>query len=238
MTLGIMQPYFFPYAGHFDLINRTDRWVVFDVVQYRPKSWMNRNRILHPVTGWQYVTVPVRAHARTAPISAIEVADLPRARDRILAQLAHYRNRRAPYYDQTLELVRRCFDACTTGRLCELNVASLRVVCDYLDIRFAPLVLSQAGLALPPIEKPGSWALEIATLLGADEYVNPAAGMHLFDRSEFARRGITLTAVEPVPLRYAGRTAPEDDPLSILDVLMWNGRAEIKEYLRACRDGN
>ena len=38
MKLGIMQPYFFPYLGYFELIERTDRWVVFDVVQYNTKS--------------------------------------------------------------------------------------------------------------------------------------------------------------------------------------------------------
>jgi hypothetical protein len=43
MKLGIMQPYFFPYIGYWQLINYTDEWVFFDVVQYNKKSWMNRN---------------------------------------------------------------------------------------------------------------------------------------------------------------------------------------------------
>ena len=51
MKLGIMQPYFFPYIGYFSLIANTDLWVVFDTPQYTRKSWMNRNRILHP-RGW------------------------------------------------------------------------------------------------------------------------------------------------------------------------------------------
>jgi hypothetical protein len=34
MKLGIMQPYFFPYLGHFALIAAVDEWVVFDVTQY------------------------------------------------------------------------------------------------------------------------------------------------------------------------------------------------------------
>ena len=46
MILGIMQPYFFPYIGYFDLINRTDRWIVFDTAQYIRHGWINRNRIL------------------------------------------------------------------------------------------------------------------------------------------------------------------------------------------------
>ncbi len=54
-----MQPYFFPYLGHFALIAHTDAWVVFDISQYTPKTWMNRNRVLHPTDGWTYVTAPL-----------------------------------------------------------------------------------------------------------------------------------------------------------------------------------
>lgn len=235
VKLGIMQPYFFPYIGYYDLINRCDTWVVFDLAQYRAKSWMNRNRMQHPKSGWQYITVPVRAHTRSTSIAQIEIADPQRSKERILAQIAHYRTRRAPYFDETHALVERCFDSCATGRLCELNVASLRVVCDYLDIPFAPVVLSTSGLQLPVIERPGSWALEIATLLGADEYLNPAGGAHLFDGAEFKRRGIVLTFLQAPPLQYAGRAEPETEALSILDTLMWNGRADVKAYLQMCR---
>jgi hypothetical protein len=49
MRLGIMQPYFFPYLGHFGLIAAVDQWIVFDVTQYTPKTW-NRNPSLHPDT--------------------------------------------------------------------------------------------------------------------------------------------------------------------------------------------
>lgn len=51
MRLAIMQPYFFPYLGHFSLIAASDAWIVFDVRQYTPRTWMNRNRILHPTGG-------------------------------------------------------------------------------------------------------------------------------------------------------------------------------------------
>lgn len=32
-----MQPYFFPYLGHFSLIASVDRWYVFDITQYTPE---------------------------------------------------------------------------------------------------------------------------------------------------------------------------------------------------------
>ena len=88
-----MQPYFFPYLGYFELIARVDRWVVFDVVQYNAKSWMNRNRILHPKEGWQYITVPVEKAPRGTLIRDIRVKDMVDSRERVLGQMVHYKKK-------------------------------------------------------------------------------------------------------------------------------------------------
>ena len=76
MILGIMQAYFFPYLGYFDLINCSDKWIVFDTVQYIRHGWVNRNRILHPTEGWQYIIVPIRKSKREAVLSSVEINGL------------------------------------------------------------------------------------------------------------------------------------------------------------------
>ena len=40
MKLGIMQPYFFPYAGYFRLFAHVDEFVIFDCVQFRRRGRM------------------------------------------------------------------------------------------------------------------------------------------------------------------------------------------------------
>ena len=57
-----MQPYFLPYLGYFSLIKHTDKWVVFDTVQYKNRAWINRNRILSESrNGVSFITVPVNS---------------------------------------------------------------------------------------------------------------------------------------------------------------------------------
>ena len=46
MKIAIMQPYFFPYIGYFQLIHSVDLFVIYDNIQYTKKGWINRNRIL------------------------------------------------------------------------------------------------------------------------------------------------------------------------------------------------
>ena len=65
MKLAIMQPYFFPYIGYFQLINAVDEWVIFDNIQYIRHGWINRNRILSPnlEKEWQYISLPLDKHS-------------------------------------------------------------------------------------------------------------------------------------------------------------------------------
>lgn len=46
MKLGIMQPYFFPYIGYWQLMNAVDKYVIYDDVNFIKGGWINRNRIL------------------------------------------------------------------------------------------------------------------------------------------------------------------------------------------------
>lgn len=233
MKLGIMQPYFFPYLGYFDLIARTDKWVVFDIVQYSPKSWMNRNRILHPAAGWQYVSVPVDRHSGSRRICDIRMVDPEAARQKILAQMAHYRTARAPHYLRVTDLVDNCFRGIESDLLRDLNVRSLCVVCDYLGLRFDYSILSESGLVLPDIQHAGQWALEIAGALGAREYVNLPSGKDIFVPAEWDRRDIALTFTDLVEFSYSCGRFEFVERLSILDVLMWNDAQTIRAYLES-----
>jgi hypothetical protein len=62
MIISIMQPYFFPYIGYFQLIAQSDVFVFYDDVQYIKGGWVNRNRILRNGEPC-WLTLPVRKEA-------------------------------------------------------------------------------------------------------------------------------------------------------------------------------
>jgi hypothetical protein len=229
MKLGIMQPYFFPYLGYFDLINYSDRWIAFDTVQYIRHGWVNRNRILHPKEGWQYIIVPLNKFRRDTVIRDIEVNEDPRWRTRILGQIKHYK-KKAPYFRETYQLVEECL-AVEEHSLPRLNVAILDKVCRYLGIPFEYEYFSEMELELGPVEGPDDWALCISEAIGATEYVNPAGGIAIFDSSKFEARGIRLSIRNLPSLGYPCTGYEFIPGLSIIDVLMWNPPDKVKEYL-------
>lgn len=230
MRLGIMQPYFFPYLGHFALIANTDRWVVFDVTQYTPKSWMSRNRVLHPQTGWNYINLPLSNSSISILTWEARVQDLAKSRVSVLGKLTHYR-RRAPFYGAVIDLVERTFAEACSDSLVHVNVSGLSSVCRYLDLPFNYAICSQMALNLEGIDRPGGWAPAIAHQLGADSYLNPLGGGELFEPRDFTARGIELGFLEFAEYRYETPPYEYQPGLSILDVLMWNPPQQVREVL-------
>ena len=229
MILGAMQPYFFPYLGYFDLINRVDRWIVFDTPQYMREGWVNRNRALHACKEWQYIIVPVKKHSRETPINRIETVDFPDWRRTIVNQFTHYRGR-APYYRETLALLEDCL-AGNEQNLSRLNAHCLGKVCCHLGIPWNPEVLSEINLPLGPVWEAADWALRLSEAAGADEYLNPPGGATLYDPKRFARHGIRLHIQEDFNYEYDCGNYAYVPRLSVLDVLMWVSPAEIKARL-------
>lgn len=234
MRLGIMQPYFFPYVGYFDTILKSDAWIVFDLLTYQPKSWMNRNRILDLNNGTSYITVPV-PKGSSHPLAEIEVIDADQAGARVLRQLEIYR-KAAPHYDAVVALVEGCFAAfsASSTRLRDLNVIGLKHVCDYLDIPFEFKFASDLAFDHSRVTHAGQWALEICAHQKATAYLNPSGGKALFKPAEWAARGIDLSFTRLPDLRYPVAGRFEFQPhLSILDCLMWMEPGQIKDYLQS-----
>ena len=231
LTLGIMQPYFFPYLGHFALIAAVDEWVVFDITQYTPKTWMNRNRILHPSKGWQYITVPLSNSSISIKTHEARVLSLADAEANVLGKLSHYK-RKAPYFEAVYRLVKEVFESATDDSLMRLNVHGLVAVCRYLDIPFKYRICSESNLSLPERLQADEWAPEICRLLGATSYVNPIGGQEIFNLEKFVRRGISLHFAHPRSFVYVTSPYQFEPNLSILDVLMWTSPTVAADAVR------
>ena len=63
MKCAIMQPTYFPWIGHFDLIDQVEKFVFLDNVQLVRRSWGVRNRI-KTAQGELYLTIPVKKNGQ------------------------------------------------------------------------------------------------------------------------------------------------------------------------------
>jgi len=224
-----MQPYFFPYLGHFALISQCEKWVVFDITQYTPKSWMSRNRVLHPSKGWNYVSVPLVNGSISIKTAQAKIRSFAELAPSLLGKLSHYR-KRAPFHGQVERLIAEIFSM-PTDSLVALNVRALDAVCRYLAIRFDHALASELDLALPEIDHPGGWAPAISRCLGATEYINPIGGRAIFRQADFDAAGVALKFLDFKNFVYPTGPYHFEEGLSILDVMMWNDPAVIRQAI-------
>ena len=188
MKLGIMQPYFFPYLGYFQLIDSTDYFIFFDTPQYERRSWMNRNRIINPQGEFTYITVPTIKAPQNTAINKIEIDETQKWREKILSQLMIYK-KKANYYLETMNLVEEVLFSKYVN-IAELNINGIVSVCRYLGLSFKYDVFSKLQIDIPSINAPDEWALQITKTLGFEEYVNAPGGEAFFDKSKYITNNI------------------------------------------------
>jgi len=230
MKVAIMQPYFFPYIGYWQLIHAADRFVLFDDTQYMRHGWVNRNRILKPGGSWQYILVPLKKHEVTDAIKNVEAHPEKEWKELIIAQLAHYK-KKARYFDETNELVREILFSNNEKSIAAINFAIIKKLSAYLDLNKEIIQSSEQNFDYSDVGDAGEWALRIAEQMGASEYINPAAGAELFDPAKFSSSNIKLSFLKPQEIVYSQR-GDFEPALSIIDVLMFNGIEGTKTYLK------
>jgi len=230
MKLAIMQPYFLPYLGYFSLIKHTDEFILLDTVQFIRHGWIERNRILKPSDGWQYIMVPLKKYSRETIIKDIEINNDQQWKEKILAQLQHYK-KQAPYFSNVIDILNEIFSK-EYATIVDLNLASLKTVCNYLGINTPIQVFSLMNIDIEPANAPDEWALNICKALGnVDEYWNPPGGQSFFDRKKYENAGINLKFHSAILTDYDQKRNVFEPGLSILDVMMFNSIEEINKML-------
>ncbi|HWA74826.1 MAG TPA: WbqC family protein [Polyangiaceae bacterium] len=230
MRLAIMQPYFFPYAGYFQLIAAVDRFVVYDDVAFIKNGWINRNRILGS-NGPEYFTVPLAGASSFRPIRETRCAPAKLWRDKMLKTLQQV-YARAPERDAGMGLVERVLNAADGGSIRDLAVFSLREVCHYAELAPSWQETSTAyeNAELSGVER----VLDICRRERATTYLNAPGGRALYDSARFEAEKVRLLFLAPVLEPYAQSRGKTFVPgLSVVDMLMNLPRAELSRRLRA-----
>ena len=213
MTAAIMQPYFFPYLGYFQLIQAVDTFVLFDDVSFIKGGWINRNYVsIHGHT--HRITLNLSGASSNKNINDIETGD---NKARLLETLRQGYSR-APHFKDVFPLLKNTLEN-PERNLADYLDFSLKETCDFIGISTA----WQRSSRLPVSNslRGSQRVIEICKHLGATHYVNAPGGRDLYNSIEFANNGIRLSFLEPN--KSATGSAAADRELSIIDLLMQNG---------------
>jgi hypothetical protein len=230
MKVGIMQPYFCPYIGYISLIKHTDKFVLFDTVQFIRHGWIERNRVLKQSGGSLYIKIPLVKHTRDTLIKDIKIRTTEEWKSKILSQLSFYK-KKAKYYNETISVIKSVFNN-EYDSIVKLNKDFLIAICDYLNIDYDIEIFSEMCLEIDEVNAPDEWALNICKSMGnVTEYWNPTGGISFFDRTKYELNNIDLKFQKVVLPEYDQRVDTFESGLSIIDVMMFNSPKEINNML-------
>jgi hypothetical protein len=224
--LAIMQPYFFPYLGYFQLAASVDTFVFYDDVNFRKGGFVNRNRLL--VSGRVgYFTVPLSKASSSSTIDQVQI-DGSKPWRRRLATTLRSSYARAPHFRAVFELFERV-SSLEDGRISELAKRSVRLVAEYVGLA---TTFVDSSSVYGNAERSGvERVLDVCRRENAAAYHNLPGGAKLYGDDEFERAGLCLRFVAPRVAPYPQFSAPFVPNLSMLDVLMFNDAASVREKL-------
>jgi len=216
MRLAIMQPYFFPYIGYFQLIAAADLFIVYDNIKYTKKGWINRNRMLQNGKDVMF-SLPMKNGSDYLDVRERELA-ADFNRDKLLNQIK-CAYRRAPYFAQTFPLVEQIVQYGDTNLFRFLHNSIVRT-CEHLGITTEIKISSD--IAIDHNLKNQDKVLALCVAVGAITYVNAIGGMELYSKGTFREKGIDLKFIQSKPFLYAQFDDAFVPWLSIIDVMMFN----------------
>ena len=226
MKIGIMQPYFLPYIGYWQLLNAVDKYVIYDDVNFIKGGWINRNRML--VNGEpKLFNIQMQGASPNKLINEIEVSNNTVWKKKLLKTIENS-YRKAPFYTDVFPIIEEIinYDECN---LAKYLANSIKKVCNYLNIETELIVSSTLykDNSLKAQEK----VIEICKELKATEYYNAIGGQELYSYEEFKDVDIKLSFLKSNEIKYKQLKDEFVANLSILDVLMFNSINDVRNFL-------
>jgi hypothetical protein len=228
MKLAIMQPYFFPYIGYFQLVAAVDKFVFYDDVNYIKNGWINRNRLLIS-GGVQYFTIPLAGASPNQRIYEVKIQNVGPWREKMKRSIEQS-YAKAPFVKEIMRLLEDVLNI-QSDFLSDYAKASVKTVTEYVGIKTS---FVDSSRIYPNQELTGvDRVLDIVTQEQASFYYNLPGGASLYDHKAFKARNVELCFIEPYLFSYAQRSKEFIPGLSMLDVLMFNDRHTTQNMLQA-----
>ncbi len=224
MRVVVLQPGYLPWLGFFDLLQRADRFVIYDDVQFDRRGWRQRNRI-KTAQGVRWLSVPVNASRPDRIYDVTVASDQNWARQHL--QTIRHSYHEAPFFDWLFDPLAEVLER-PWHQLLDLDVAVIRLLASLLRIDTPLLSSRELAAHHPETASQGSGAIHatsrlvaICRALDADRYLT----------GDSARDYLQLPLFEGIEVEWHGYHHPEYSQLhgpfipylSVIDLMFNHG---------------
>jgi len=227
MKLAIVQPYFMPYIGYWQLMKEVDKFIFYDDVNYIKKGYINRNNLLINDEAKRF-NIPLVGASQNRLICDIEV-DYSQKWEKKLLNTIYLSYKKARHFEIGYEMISEIVES-KKKSISDLIVFSTIKIASHLEIDTDFEISSnlEYDRSLKGQEK----IMELCKKMNASHYINPQGGMDIYENGLFVKNNIDLSFLSTNQLSYDQFGKADFIPnLSILDVIMHNSVEQIKELL-------
>jgi hypothetical protein len=214
MRIAIMQPYFCPYLGYFQLVASVDKFIFYDDVNFIKGGWINRNKIISNNQEFLFA-IPLVDASSFRLIKDTQVNWKSKEAGKLVTNIKHS-YAKAPFFNEVFPIVEQIFDN-KPETISRLAIDSIVSFSKYLGIPTEFKVSSEGEY-----EKTGDRVLNLVDIIkkeGATHYINPIGGQELYTKEAFQQHGIELSFIKGT------------SSLSIIDVCMKQDKEDIRKML-------
>ena len=250
MKIAIMQPYFFPYIGYFQAIYAADKYLIYENLDFITEGWMNRNRILIKNQKPTYINALIANKSSNKKIYDVELFAYKTWKKKLLNSIElNYRG--SKFFNEIFPVLEAVIKS-EIIFLHQYNSHIIKTICIYLGIKTE--IISQNNNYLPleenllsidrsdyshfpellktkPIKKVAR-VLSICKAENANIFINAIGGQELYNKNEIKQYGIDLFFLETKPYIYQQFSEDFFLHLSIIDVLMHNGKEGTMQIIK------
>lgn len=229
MRIAIMQPYFFPYIGYFQLINAVDEFIIYDNIEFTKKGWINRNRIL--VNGKDaIISLPIKKDSDYLDVKDRFLADTWEVEKKKMLNRIVESYRKAPYFNECYNLIEKCINY-DERNLFKFILYSIQTIMEYLNID-TDLVVSST-ISIDHKLKSAEKVQAICKERGAEIYINPIGGLELYNKEQFKRNNLNIQFLKSDDITYDQFNNDFIPRISIIDVMMFNNKEDVQSKLES-----
>jgi hypothetical protein len=241
MKIGIMQSYFFPYLGYFQLIDSVDEFLIYDAVSFRKRSWITRNKILDKGSNSCInITANVVGQSSNKLIKEITLDKNLKWKKKLL-NLIFFNYKKAKHFNIIYPFLKKIIEQ-QENYLHSYNSLIIAEICKLLNfgtkIEFKNYALENIEHNLindKDISKESIKSERIIRLCKykkATTYINPSGGKELYDKGFFNGNNIELLFIKTLDYKYEQFGETFTPNLSIIDILMHAGIEETKKIIK------
>lgn len=233
-TIVILQPYFFPYLGYYQLINLCDKFIILDDVNYIKKGWINRNSIRGEKEPLLF-TIPLKDASQNKRIKDTlihESYDSWKEKFKKTLKTSY-----AKATQPGMWLFEKTIESCgPNDNISKLCLESIKNITKYLKLKTE--IVESSSVYNNSHLRGQDRILDICLQEKADRYVNPIGGQELYSKETFEKAGTELKFHKILDYKYSQgldkfyQEKEFQKNLSFLDILMFCDIKQIKELLQ------